>query len=204
MTTPAGNESLKVSAVRAGEPAGFVMLKVSVDTWPAPIVAGAKALESTGNACTVRLEAVTALVMREVAEMFAAAFVYGPPTTLEVTSTVTTHDACAAAMEAPVTLTVPPPDAAATAPMPEGHVVVTFGAAATTTFAGSVSVKLMPACAGLPAPFVSVKVIVYVPPTSIAAGANALLRDAWETVSVWLVTLLLSVPPTVTCAAPLV
>jgi len=32
-----------------------------------------------------------------------------------------------------------------TAPVPEGHEVVTFGVAATTTFAGSVSVKLMPA-----------------------------------------------------------
>ena len=92
---------------------------------------------------------------------------------------------------------------AATTPVPEGHVVVTFGAAATTTFAGSVSVKLMPDCAGLPAPLASVKVSVDVPPTSIAAGANALLRDACETVRVWFVTLLLSVPPTVTCAAPL-
>ncbi|HUL95433.1 MAG TPA: hypothetical protein VLT89_05445, partial [Usitatibacter sp.] len=52
------------------------------------------------------------------------------------------------------------PAPAVTAPAPDGHVLVTFGVAATTTFAGSVSVKAMPVCAGLPAPLVSVKVSV--------------------------------------------
>src|SRR5450432_1998952 len=107
-------------------------------------------------------------------------------------------------MEAPVTVIVPLAATAVTAPVPEGHVVVTFGAAATNTFAGSVSVKLMPDCAGLPAPLVSVKVRVEVPPTLMVVGANALLSEACTTVSVWLVTPLVSPPPTaVTLPAPL-
>ena len=83
-------------------------------------------------------------------------------------------------------------------------VVVTFGAAATAMEAGSVSVKLMPDCAGLPAPLVNVKVSVEVPPTSIVVGAKALLSEACTTVSVWLVTPLVSTPPTVTLPEPLV
>src|SRR5882672_1463804 len=136
--------------------------------------------------------------------MLAAALVYGPPTTFEVTSTVTTHEACAALIVAPVTVMVPLPAAAVTTPVPDGHVVVMFGVAATNTLAGSVSVKLMPDCAGLPAPLVSVKVSVEVPPTSIVVGANALLREACTTVSVWLVTPLVRTPPTVTLPDPLV
>ena len=60
----------------------------------------------------------------------------------------------------------------------------------------------MPDCAGLPAPLVIVKVSVDVPPVSIAVGANALLSEACTTVSVWLVTPLVSTPPTVTLPAP--
>ncbi len=202
ITRPAGSASLKVSPVRAGAPAGLVIVKVSVEDWPTPTVDGAKALVSAGTLCTVRLLAVTALVTRAVPVMFAAAFVYGPPTTLEVTSTVTTHEACAAFIEAPVTVMVPPPAVAATAPVPDGHVLVTLGAAAITTLAGSVSMKLMPLCAGLPAPLVSVKVSVETPFCAMAAGANALLSDAWTTLRDWLVTPLLRRPPTVTCAAP--
>src|SRR5450631_4889510 len=99
---------------------------------------------------------------------------------------------------------VPEPAAVVTAPAPDGHVVVTLGIAATTTFAGNVSVKLMPDCAGLPAPFVIVKVSVDVPPMSMMVGANALFSEACVTVSVWLVMPLVSTPPTDTLAAPLV
>src|SRR5258708_7922499 len=114
------------------------------------------------------------------------------------------QEACAALIDAHVTVLVPGPAAAATAPAPDGQVVVTFGAAATATFAGSESVKLMPDCAGLPTPFVSVNVRVEVPPASMTVGANALLSDACTTVSVWLVTPLVRRPPTVTLPAPLV
>src|SRR5258708_39447207 len=158
MTRPAGTVSLNVRLLRAGAAAAFAIVKVSVATWPTPRLAGAKAFVSEARLCTVRPLAVTALVTRAVAPMFAAALVYGPPTTLDVTSTVTTHEACAALIVAPVTVTLPA--AVVTAPAPDGQGVVTFGAAATTTFAGSVSVKLMPPCAGLPEPLVSVKVSV--------------------------------------------
>src|SRR6266852_2862335 len=187
MTRFAGNASLKVTPVAAGEPAALVRVKVSVELCPTPIVVGANALVSAGRLCTVRPLEVTLLVTRAVAPMFAAVLLYGPPTTFEVTSTVTTHEACATLIEAPVTVMLPLPPAAVTAPAPDGQVVVMFGAAATSTLAGSVSVKLMPDCAGLPAPLVSVKVSVDVPPWLMVTGAKALLSEACTTVSVWLV-----------------
>src|SRR5258706_1226769 len=202
ITRLAGKTSLKVSPVRAGEPAGLVMVKVSVLACPTPIVAGANALVSAGRLCTVSPELTTLLVVLAVPSMLALVLLYGPPTTLDVTSTVTTHDACAALIAAPVTVTVPLPAAAVTTPVPDGHVVVTFGVAATRTLAGSVSVKLIPDCAGLPAPLVMAKVSVDVPPWLMAVGAKALFNDACTTVSVWLVTPLVS-PPTVMLPAPL-
>ncbi|MBL0140680.1 MAG: hypothetical protein IPP91_01100 [Betaproteobacteria bacterium] len=107
---------------------------------------------------------------------------------LLVTSTVTVHEAWAALIVAPVTVMTPVPAVAVTTPVPLGQLVVTFGVPAITTLAGSVSVKLMPDCAGLPAPFVIVKVRVEVPPWLIVAGAKAFVRDACVTVSVWFVT----------------
>src|SRR5476649_2459010 len=210
ITTPAGNTSLKVSDVRAGDPAGFATVKVRVEVCPTPMVEGANALVSAGWLCTVRPDDVTLLVMRARALILAAVLLYGPPITFEVTSTRTAHEATAAFIAAPVTVMVPLPATAAanagllTKAPPTGQLLWIFGVAATITLAGSVSVKLMPACDGFPAPLVIVKVRVEVPPTSIAVGANALLSEACTTVSVWLVTLLVSTPPTVMLPAPLV
>src|ERR1700694_46931 len=148
ITTFAGNASLNVMPLRAGDPAALAIVNVSVEGCPTPMEVGANALLSDG-VCTVMLEGVTLLVIRAVALMLAAVLVYGPPSTFEVTSTVTTHEACALLIVAPVTVMVPLPAAAVTTPAPDGHVVVTFGAAATTTLAGNVSVKVMPGCAGL-------------------------------------------------------
>src|SRR5450631_1407695 len=67
ITTPAGSVSVKVSAVRAGAPAGLAMENVSVLVCPTPTVAGAKALVSAGSAWTARPELVTALVTCAVA-----------------------------------------------------------------------------------------------------------------------------------------
>src|SRR5206468_2101991 len=122
ITRPAGRASLKVSPARAGAPAGFVTVNVSVEVRPTPTVDGAKALVSAASACTVSPLEVTALVTCASALMFAAVLLYGPPATLEVTSTVTTHEACAAVIVAPVTLIEPLPAAAVTTPVPEGHV----------------------------------------------------------------------------------
>src|SRR5471032_91625 len=204
ITTPAGRLSLNVSPERAGDPAGLEIVKVSVLARPTPTVAGANALVSAGRLCTLRPDGVTAFVTRAVALILTAAFVYGPPTTPEVTSTVITQEACAALIDAPVMVMVPQPAAAATAPAPDGHVVVTFGAAATTTLAGNVSVKLIPDCAGLPAPLASVNVSVETPPETMTLGAKALLSEACTTVSVWLVTPLVRTPPTLTLPAPFV
>src|SRR5260221_3824544 len=168
------------------------------------MVLGANDLAAVGAAITVRPLAVTLLVTRAVAPMLAAVLLYGPPTTFEVTSTVTTHDACALLSEAPVTVMLPLPAAALTAPAPDGHVVVMLGAAATSTLAGSVSVKLMPDCAGLPAPFANVNVSVEIPPWLIVVGAQALLSEACTTVIVWFATTFTGTPPTLTFAAPLV
>src|SRR5438034_5941830 len=96
MTRLAGKVSVKVRLVRAGAPAGLVMVKVSVEVCPTPTVVGAKALVSAGIACTVRPEVVTLLATFWVALMLALVLLYGPPGVFEVTSTVMTHEACAA------------------------------------------------------------------------------------------------------------
>src|SRR5438094_4921919 len=114
------------------------------------MVAGANDFVAVGAPRTVSPLEVTLFVTRAVAPILAAVLLYGPPTTLEVTSTVIVQEACAAFSVAPVTVMVPA--AAVTTPVPDGHVVVTFGVAATTTFAGSVSVKLIRDCAWWRAP----------------------------------------------------
>ncbi len=203
ITRPAVSTSLKVRLVRAGEPAGLVRVKVRVELCPTPMVAGAKALSSDGSDCTVSELAVTLLVTRAAETMLALELVYGPPTVLEVTSTAIAHEACALFIVAPVTTIEPPPAAAVTAAVPDGQVVVMFGTAATNTLAGRLSVKPMPDCAGLPAPLVIVKVKVDVPPWLMTLGANALFIEACATFNVWLATLLVRTPPTVTLAAAL-
>jgi hypothetical protein len=55
--------------------------------------------------------------------MLAAVLLYGPPATLEVTSTVMVHAAWAALIDAPVTVMVPEPAAVATTPVPDGQLV---------------------------------------------------------------------------------
>src|SRR5579862_553393 len=177
---------------------------VSTDVPPVPIVDGAKDLAAVGAAITVRPLDVTALVTRAVPEMFAAVLLYGPPTMFEVTSTVITHEAMAALIVAPVTVIDGGAATVETTPVPDEHVVVMFGAAATETLAGRLSVKLMPLCAGLPVPLASVNVSVDVPPCAIVDGENALLSEACVNVTVWLLTPFTSAPPTVTCGAPFV
>src|ERR1700760_4218094 len=86
MTTPAGRLSVNVRPVRAGDPAGLVTVKVSVEVWPTPAVEGANALVSAGWFCTVSEVPATLLVTCAVAEMLAAVLLYGPPATFEVTS----------------------------------------------------------------------------------------------------------------------
>ncbi len=120
---------------------------------------------------------------------------------MDVTSTAIVHEAWALASAAPLTITVPEPAAAVTAPVPDGQVVTRFATAAISTLAGSVSEKLMPDCAGLPAPLVRVKVKVDVPPWLMTVGLKILLSEACTTARVWLATLLVRMPPTVTLAA---
>src|SRR5258708_34741493 len=169
ITRLAGNASLNVTPLRAGDPAALVMVKVSVLTCPMPMVAGAKALVSVG-VWTVIPELVTLLVIRAVAPMLALVLLYGPPRTFEVTSTVTTHEACAALIVAPVTATEPLPAAAVTIPGPDGQVVGMFGTAATAMEGRSAWGSVGPPCAGRPAPSRNVKRTVESSPRRIAAG----------------------------------
>ncbi len=210
ITRPAVNASLKVRPERAGEPTGLGTVKVSVDACPTPIGLVPKALFSDGTLCTVRQLAVTLLVTRAAAPMLAAPLVCEAGvaaqllfSVLEVTSTVIAHEAWALFIVAPVTVTLPEPATAVTTPVPDGHVVVMFGVAATVIAPGSVSVKFMPDCAGLPAPLVSVKVRVDVLPWVMTVGLKILLSAACTTFKVWLATLLVRTPPTVTLAAAL-
>src|SRR5260221_5369606 len=61
---PAVNASLKVRPVLAGDPAGLVMAKLSVEGCPTPAVVGATALSTDGRDCTLSEIAVPLLVMR--------------------------------------------------------------------------------------------------------------------------------------------
>src|SRR5260221_5679166 len=138
--------SLKVRPVRAGEPAGLVMVKVSVETCPTPIGFVQKALFNDGSDCTVSELAVTLLVTRAAEAMLPLALVYGPPTTLEVTSTVIVHKAWALLIAAPVTVTAPAPPTPATAPGPDRPVHGMVGTAAIATLAGTLSATVLSAC----------------------------------------------------------
>src|SRR6185312_2223562 len=202
IASPACRASLKVSAVRAGEPAGLVTVKVSVAVWPTPRVDAEKAFVSDGRPCTVSPLEVTALVILAVPTMLRLVLLYGPPATFEVTSTFTWHEATVEFIARPVTVMLPAPVVTkagllAKAP-PAGQLLCTLGVPATATLPGRLSWKLMPLCDGLPAPLVIVKVSVEVPPTSIAVGLKALLSEAWVTARLCGVTPLVSTPPTVT------
>src|SRR5258706_2284998 len=193
-TRPAGNASLKVSAERAGDPAGLETVNVSVLVWPTPTVAGAKALVSAGRLCTVRPLTVTLLVIRASPLMLAAVLLYGPPGVLLTVSTRTWQEATPPLIDAPLPVTVPLPATAVTKAGPPAKAPPAgffFNDTATTeicTLALRVALPFLPDCAGLPAPLVIVKVSVDVPPMSMTVGANALLSEACTTVSVWLVT----------------
>src|SRR5579862_9896470 len=112
--TPAGSVSVNVRPERTGESAGFVIVNVSVEVWPTPIVESENALLIDGSGCTVRPLDVTAFVIRAVAVMLALVLLYGPPATFEMTSTLTWQEATALFIAAPVTVTAEPPAVAAT------------------------------------------------------------------------------------------
>jgi hypothetical protein len=94
------------------------------------------------------------------------------------------------AAPAPPIVIVPAPAAAVrnaglvTTVTPVGQVVLATGVAAITTPVGKVSVNKIPDCAGLPAPFVMVKVSVEMPLIAIVAGLNILLKVVCTTDSV--------------------
>src|SRR5262245_45853115 len=117
-----------------------------------------------------------------------------------VTSTRTWQLATAAVIVAPETTTLEAPAAAVTvkpgaakAP-PAGQLVWMFGVAATRTLPGRLSVKPMPACAGLVPELVIVKVSVEVPPAAIVVGLNALLSVGGSAVTTthWSVAVLVA------------
>src|SRR5450631_2815280 len=74
---------------------------------------------------------------------------------------------------------VPVPATAMTVGVPP-QLFTTFGTAAITTPASSVSVKVRLVRAGAPAGFATEKVSVEVCPTPIVAGANALVSDGTD------------------------
>src|SRR5258708_12938291 len=113
--------SLEVRPVRAGEPAGLVMVKVRVEVCPTPIGLVPKALFNDGTGCTVRQLAVALLVRRAVDPIVAAPSEHRAcgaalltSSVLEGTSTVATHEASAFLIVPPATPTLPPPAPAPT------------------------------------------------------------------------------------------
>src|SRR5579862_5436434 len=190
--TFAGRFSVNESPLCAGLPAPLVIVNVICDVPPCPITVGLKVFVSVVP--TAESVAFTPAAVRPPAsaEMLAEPLVK-LPTALAVTFTCTWHDATALLIEVfaaaidplpAAAVTVMPPEGAAKAP-PAGQFVSTPGVAATTTFAGSVSVKASPLLAPLPAPFVIVNVSTEVVPGAIDAGLNAFVSvGAAVTVSV--------------------
>src|SRR6185312_15433 len=131
------------------------------------------------------------------------------PADVAVTFTRTSQLAAPAASAAPVTVMVPAAAETnaglfASAP-PAGQLDCTLGVPATATPAGSVSVKLMPDCAGLVPLLVIVNTSVEVPPASMVDATNAFARLGFARVTTrhWSVAMLLA-PIVVTLAAALV
>src|SRR5260221_14006066 len=81
---------------------------------------------------------------------------------------------------------------------------ILLGVPATSTLAGNVSVKLIPDCAGLPAPLVNVKGWEEGRAGKEGRGGRALLNEKKNRVGVWVVMPFVSTPPTVTLTEPLV
>ena len=109
---------------------------------------------------TVNVVFTTLLVTRARLEKLVLVYV---PATLLVTATEIVHEAVHWPIDAPVTVMDPAPAPAVIVGDPP-QVLVTAGDAATVTPVGKLLVKLMPLCAGLPAPLVKVKVKVEVSP----------------------------------------
>ena len=162
MTAPAGKVSVKVSPVLAGAPAGLVIVKVSTEFCPTPTVVGLNAFVSVGQRLHRERRVHAVVVTVAWPRCCRRSCWCSAPAVLLVTSTVTVHEAWAAFIVAPGHRDRPRPGRGRDDAGADGHELVTFGVPAITTLAGSVSVKLIPDCAGLPAPFVSVKVSVEV------------------------------------------
>ncbi len=114
------------------------------------------------------------------------------------------HDAWPFAIVAPVTVMVGLFATAVTAPAPLGHVDAMLSGETVSTLAGSVSVKPMPDCAGLPAPLVSVKTRVELASRSTVAGENALVSAGCTTSRVALAVPPVSATGPVAVTAPVV
>jgi hypothetical protein len=167
ITMPVGNVSLKLMPEMVEKPLGRTIVHLKFAFSPTPptelLAVLRMVLVNVGFAVTVNVVSTTLLVTRARLENLAAVLVYVPTTRL-VTGTEIVHVACPALIDAPVTVMLLAPPVAATAPTPLGQVDAILGDAATVTPVGKLLVKLMPLCAGLPAPLVKVKVKVEVSP----------------------------------------
>jgi len=95
------------------------------------------------------------------------------PTTLVTAATVTEHVAVPASIASAATLIVCGKVSVAV-PVQPAPVMVAADVGCKRRLAGSVSTKPIPACAGFPAPLVTVKTILVAPPSAIVATENAL------------------------------
>src|SRR5258705_361866 len=103
--TLAGSVSVKLMPDCAGLPAPLV--NVCVDLLPTPLFVGPNSLDSLGMFFFfLMIRRPPRSTLFPYTTLFRS-FVYGPPTTLEVTLTEIVHEACALLSEAPVTVIVP-------------------------------------------------------------------------------------------------
>src|SRR5258708_7767766 len=168
--TFAGRLSVKFKPLCAAAPPGLVIVNVSVDVLPAEMLVGLKALVNTAGGVTVR-EALTLLESRlaDVALMLAATLLWTPKILLVTVATIL-QVANPAPRLPPVRVIVVAVDE--TTPAHWG----VAGATATVTFAGRLSVKFKPLCAGFPPGLLRVNVKVLVLPDGMLVGLNALFK----------------------------
>ena len=186
ITRLAGKVSVKVRALRAGAPAGLVMVKVSVAGSPVPIPTTLKALVRVGRACTTRLAVLdTGPVGAWLLDTPDAWLVWVP--TLLLNTTTDTVQLPLSGIVRPVKVSAVWPFTKLLPPAP----AQVPPAACAPEMVMFVRVSLKPAAVRLmPFMLLSVKVMVEVVPWSMVAGPKALamVGDAAVTVN-WAVLL---------------
>src|SRR5262249_59911347 len=111
--TPDGNVSLTATPVSAVPPFGLLMVKVSVEVPPTPMLVGENALLTVGGLVTVSVAVLLAWPVPPFVELTAPVVLFLPPPDVAGTSPETAH-------ELPAGVDPPPPRSPPPPPGPPG------------------------------------------------------------------------------------